>query len=504
MAGKVWLVGAGPSDAGLMTVKGKQVLEQAQVVVYDALVGLGILGMIPKEAERINVGKRLGHHTMKQEDISQILVKKALEGKRVVRLKGGDPFLFGRGGEEMEFLKEHGLTCEVVPGVTSAISVPAYNGIPVTHRDFSSSLHIITAHKHKGEPLDMDFASLVKMKGTLVFLMGVTALEDICKGLVNAGMKEDTPAAILQQGTTARQKKVVATVATLKEEALKENIQPPAVIVVGAVCTMAEKLSWYEDMELSGRRILITRPRHLISGMAKRLREKGAEVLEVPAVSIVPRKDTESFQNALERLSEYTVLAFTSPSGVQVFFQRLKLAGMDIRKLSHLKVAAIGKGTARELEERGIFVDYMPKVFDAVSLGKLLCQNCSAKDIIFLPRAANGNPELVKEAVKSGAKVVELPIYDTVYEKENVINLTQEIKQGAIDYAVFTSASTVKSFTELVEPCVYDKVQAVCIGRKTEEAAKSYGMQTFVSKEATMESVVEKLAELAGSEKQKG
>lgn len=504
MAGKVWLVGAGPSDAGLMTVKGKQVLEQAQVVVYDALVGLGILSMIPKEAEKINVGKRLGHHTMKQEDISEILVKKALEGKRVVRLKGGDPFLFGRGGEEMELLKKHGITCEVVPGVTSAISVPAYNGIPVTHRDFSSSLHIITAHKRKGEPLNIDFASLVKMKGTLVFLMGVTALDDICNGLINAGMKEDTPAAILQQGTTARQKKVTATVSTLKEEALKENIQSPAVIVVGSVCALSEKLAWYEDMELSGKRIVITRPRHLISGMAKRLREKGAEVLEVPAVSIVPRADGESFQKALERLSEYTVLAFTSPSGVQVFFHQLKLVGMDIRKLSHLKIAAIGKGTARELEERGIFVDYMPETYDAVSLGKLLCEKCSAEDIIFLPRAANGNPQLVEEAVKSGAKVVELPVYDTVYERNQVIDLTQEIEQGAIDYAVFTSASTVKSFIELVEPCVYNKVQAVCIGKKTEEAARSYGMKTFVSKEAAIDSVVEKLEELAGSEKQKG
>lgn len=504
MAGKVWLVGAGPSDAGLMTVKGKQVLEQAEVVVYDALVGLGILGMIPKEAEQIDVGKRSGHHTMKQEDISQLLVKKALEGKRVVRLKGGDPFLFGRGGEEMELLKEHGITCEVVPGVTSAISVPAYNGIPVTHRDFSSSLHIITAHKRKGEPLDIDFESLVKMKGTLVFLMGVTALEDICIGLINAGMKEDTPAAILQQGTTARQRKVVATVSTLKEKAKKENIQSPAVILVGAVCTLAEKLAWYEDMELSGKRIVITRPRHLISGMAAKLREKGAEVLEVPAVSIVPSTDESSFQKALEKLSEYTVLAFTSPSGVQVFFRQLRLAGMDIRRLSHLKIAALGKGTARELEERGIFVDYMPKVYDAASLGKLLCQKCSAEDIIFLPRAANGNPELVEEAIKSGAKVVELPIYDTLYEREQLINLTWEIKQGAIDYAVFTSASTVKSFAELVESCVYDKVQAVCIGKKTEEAAKSYGMKTFVSKEATMESVIEKLEELADSGKQKG
>lgn len=499
MAGKVWLVGAGPSDVGLMTIKGKQVLEQAEVVVYDALVGLGILALIPKEAERINVGKRSGHHIMKQEDINQVLVKKGLEGKRVVRLKGGDPFLFGRGGEEMEALKEHGISCEVVPGVTSAISVPAYNGIPVTHRDFTSSLHIITAHKRKGEAVDIDFISLVKLKGTLVFLMGVSALEDICKGLMNAGMAEDTLAAILQQGTTARQRRVVATVATLKEEAQKENIQSPAVIVVGAVCALSEKLSWYEDMQLSGKRILITRPRHLISGMAQQLREKGAEVLEVPAVSIEPVKDMGNFQKALERLSEYTVLAFISPSGVQVFFRQLKLAGTDIRKLAHLKVAAIGKGTAKELEERGIFVDYMPEVYDAVSLGKLLCQQCSAEDVIFLPRASSGNPKLVEEAVKSGARVVEVPMYDTVYEKENVIDLTEEIRQDAIDYAVFTSASTVKSFAELVDSCVYEKVQAVCIGKKTEEAARSYGMKTFVSKEATIQSVVEKLEELAGN-----
>lgn len=501
MAGKVWLVGAGPSDPGLMTVKGKEVLKQAEVVVYDALIGMGILTMIPKDAERIHVGKRSGNHTMRQEEISQILVEKAKEGKRVVRLKGGDPFLFGRGGEEMELLKEHGISCEVVPGVTSAISVPAYNGIPITHRDFSSSLHIITAHKREDKPLDIDFASLVKLKGTLVFLMGVKALEDICTGLRNAGMAEDTPAAILQQGTTAKQRKVVATLATLKEEAQKESIQSPAIIVVGAVCSLAEKLSWYEDLELAGKRILLTRPRHLISQMAEKLRKKGAEVLEVPAVSIEPRIMDESFQKAVEKLEEYTVLVFTSPSGVQVFFDQLKTAGIDIRKLAHLKIAAMGKGTGKELEERGIFVDYMPEIYDAASLGKLLAEKCTAQDVIFLPRAANGNPELVKEAEKSGSKIIELPIYNTVYEKESIIDLTKEIKEESIDYVVFTSASTVKSFTELVNPGAYHKVQAVCIGKKTEEAAKSYGMQTFVSKESTMESVIQRLQELTASEK---
>ena len=235
--------------------------------------------------------------------------------------------------------------------------------------------------------------------------------------------------------------------------------------------------------------------------MAEKLRKKGAEVLEVPAVSIEPRIMDESFQKAVEKLEEYTVLAFTSPSGVQVFFDQLKTAGIDIRKLAHLKIAAMGKGTGKELEERGIFVDYMPEIYDAASLGKLLAEKCTAQDVIFLPRAANGNPELVKEAEKSGSKIIELPIYNTVYEKESIIDLTKEIKEESIDYVVFTSASTVKSFTELVNPGAYHKVQAVCIGKKTEEAAKSYGMQTFVSKESTIESVIQRLQELTASEK---
>ena len=222
--GKVWLVGAGPSDPGLFTLKGKRVLQKAEVVVYDALAGQAILSMIPEDAEKINVGKRASHHLMPQEEINKILVKKALEGKRVVRLKGGDPFLFGRGGEELELLKAHQIPYEVVPGVTSAIAVPAYNGIPVTHRDFCSSVHIITGHKKKGDTYDIDFEALVRTKGTLVFLMGVTALADICDGLLKAGMRADMPAAILQQGTTAGQKRISATVSTLPEEVQKQEI----------------------------------------------------------------------------------------------------------------------------------------------------------------------------------------------------------------------------------------------------------------------------------------
>ena len=241
--GKVWLVGAGPSDPGLFTLKGKQVLEEAEVVVYDALAGQAILNMIPDTAEAINVGKRSSNHTMAQEKINELLVTKAKEGKRVVRLKGGDPFLFGRGGEEIELLAKEHVPYEVVPGITSAISVPAYQGIPVTHRDFCSSVHIITGHKRAGKSYDIDFEALVRTKGTLVFLMGVSSLGDICRGLLEAGMVPDKPAALLIRGTTSSQERIVATVGTLEAEVMRRGARTPAIIVVGDVCALAEELS---------------------------------------------------------------------------------------------------------------------------------------------------------------------------------------------------------------------------------------------------------------------
>ena len=265
--GKVWLVGAGPGDIGLFTLKGERVLREAEVVVYDSLVGQGVLSMIPEQARCINVGKRAGNHTMPQEQINQVLLKEAQKGFRVVRLKGGDPFLFGRGGEELELLKAHHIPYEVVPGVTSPLAVPAYNGIPVTHRDFTSSLHIITGHKKKGMEYDIDFQALVHTKGTLVFLMGVTALEDICQGLLKAGMEPDMPAAILQKGTTAGQRRIVATVETLPEQVKRQGIETPAIIVVGKVCELAKRFSWYEELPLAGWKVLVTRPKDLISAM---------------------------------------------------------------------------------------------------------------------------------------------------------------------------------------------------------------------------------------------
>lgn len=497
MTGKVWLVGAGPGDTGLFTIKGKQVLEQAQVVVYDSLVGDGVLAMVPKTARLIHVGKRAGHHTMKQEMINQVLLEEAQKGYRVVRLKGGDPFLFGRGGEELELLSEHGVPYEVVPGVTSCIAVPAYNGIPVTHRDYCSSVHVITGHKRAGhDPKDsrmgIDFEALVRTGGTLVFLMGVTALEDICRNLLEAGMSPSTPAAILQQGTTAGQKKIVATVATLKEEVDRQGIETPAIIVVGQVCQTAERFSWYEKLPLFGCKVLVTRPKELISSMAAKLRKEGAEVLELPAIAVNPVNDRKKLRECLRKLETYQWIAFTSPSGVRIFFELLLEEGKDIRSLGNVKIAAIGGGTGKALKRQGICADLIPEIFDGASLGKKMAEVCEPDASILLPRAAIGNHEIIEELTKRpDLKVDDIAVYDTVYEQQELIDVAGEFEKGRVFCAVFTSASTVRGFVQATPGLNYTKVRAACIGPQTQAAAESYGMCTQVAAEASIDSVIE-------------
>ena len=485
MNGKVWLVGAGPSDVGLLTVKGKEVLERAQVVVYDRLVGAGILALIPQEAETIDVGKRAGNHTMPQEEINRLLLQKAQEGKEVVRLKGGDPFLFGRGGEELELLTEHDIPFEIVPGITSAISVPAYNGIPVTHRDYTSSVHIITGHKKRDEKLELDFESLVRLKGTLVFLMGVSALSDICNGLLQAGMEPNMPAAILQQGTTAGQKKIIATVATLEQEVEKQGIETPAIIVVGKVCELGNRFAWYEKKPLFGKRVIVTRPKERSGTLCGKLRQAGAEVVEIPTIKTVPIIENKALEKEIQRLKEYQYLAFTSPAGVKVFFDMLKMYHTDIRSIGSAKIAVIGKGTKRELEERGIMCDFMPEIYDGEHIGVLLGETAKDGERILIPRAAEGNLQLIEEIEKrTKAEITDLPIYETVYE-------SARFEPEHVDMAVFTSASTVKGFARAINKLEVKNILAVCIGKQTQAEAEKLGMNTITAKEATIDSLVE-------------
>lgn len=491
--GKVWLVGAGPGDAGLFTLKGKKVLEQAEVVVYDSLVGDGVLAMVPDAARTINVGKRAGNHPVPQENINEILLREARNGYRVVRLKGGDPFLFGRGGEELELLKENEIPFEVVPGITSPIAVPAYNGIPVTHRDYCSSVHIITGHKRAGREYNIDFDALVRTKGTLIFLMGVASLNDICSNLIKAGMDANTPAAVLQQGTTAGQRKIVATAATLPEEAARQGVETPAIIVIGGVCETADKFSWYEHLPLFGYKILVTRPRELVSGMSEKLRRLGAEVLELPAIRVSAVKERETVNQEIKNISNYDWLAFTSPSGVRIFFDELmRDAGADIRTLGGVKIAALGAGTKRELTKRGLYPDLMPDIYDGGSLGSLMADRCEKNAKILIPRAAIGNKELIEALqVRTDLTVTDLAIYDTFYEKSELIDVAKEFEQGKIHCAVFTSASTVKGFAGAVSELDFTKVTAACIGKQTKVAADALGMKTYVAASATMDALTD-------------
>ena len=496
MAGKVWLVGAGPGDAGLMTLKGREVLRQAEVVVYDALVSGGVLAMIPEGAKRIYAGKRSGNHFLRQEETNKVLLEEALAGRRVVRLKGGDPFVFGRGGEELELLVEHGVPFEIVPGVTSAFAVPAYSGIPVTHRDYCASVHIITGHRRADHSYDIDFDALVRTRGTLVFLMGIAALPDLMNGLLAAGMDPDMPAAVLERGTTSRQRRVSATVGTLERVCAQRVIQTPAIIVVGRVCALADSFGWAEKRPLAGVRVLVTRPRELVSTLSDMLRERGAEVVELPAIRTVPVRDMTNVDAAIQRLSRggYDWLAFTSPSGVGIFFDRL-IALRDLRALHGVKLAAIGQGTQKALLKYGLRADFLPSVYDGETLGRELRDVCAPGSRILIPRAAIGNPELIAE-LEQGEQlsVDDVATYDTEYA---VAPDAEGLLLADVDFAVFTSASTVRGFAAAVPDADLSKVNAVCIGRQTAAEAQKRGMRTWIAERATLEALVKRVEDAA-------
>ena len=493
--GKVWLVGAGPSDVNLLTVKAKELIESADIIVYDSLVGDAVLSLIPTQTTCIDVGKRAGNHTKTQEEINRILCDEALQGKKVVRLKGGDPFVFGRGGEELELLVKNNIEFEIVPGVTSAVAVAAYNGIPVTHRDFVSSLHIITGHKKKNEELDLPFESLVNTNGTLVFLMGLSALPFIMKGLIEAGMDKNMPAAVLQQGTTSKQKKVISTISNITSDVEKAEIHTPAIIVVGKVCSLSDKFEWYEKMPLFGKKMLVTRPKDRSSALASKLRKLGAEVVEIPAIKTVEIDINENIQSVYANIRDYNYILFTSPFGVKVFLGQLRKLNIDIRRIGDARIGAIGSATKTALNEAGLMVDIIPKVYSAKELGKYVAEVCTDADKILIPRAEIGSPDLIEELNKCGAAITDLAIYRTIKNhNENDIYeklLAEKAIMADNCYVLFTSASTVEGFVDMAGKKDYNKVKAICIGEQTKAAADKYNMKTYVSEEATIDSMVE-------------
>lgn len=502
--GKVWLAGAGPGDGGLLTVKTRRLMEETDVIVYDALVSMEILSLIPSGKKLIDVGKRAGNHPVPQEEINEILLRETKAGKKVLRLKGGDPFVFGRGGEELELLIQNDIPYEIVPGITSAVAAPAYAGIPVTHRDFNSSFHVITGHPSKDGTNRIDFTSLIGMEGTLLFLMGLGAIHVICEGLVSAGMSPDTPAAVVERGTTSMQRQVISTVGKLEADTKAQGIHSPAIILVGKVCALATEFEWAGKRPLAGRQILITRPKQNISKLAGKLRELGAQVIELPSTITEPITPNEKLQEVLQTFGSRAAqewLVFTSPIGAEVFFEQLRELRIDLRQLfsgsAEVKIAAIGSATAKALSGYGLFADVVPKTYSAEYLGAELAANAAKDSIVTIVRAAAGSEELIPPLTDAGITTQDVALYHTLYQTHDEVSekLAQMFMAEQIDAVTFTSASCVEGFVRALKDLDYKIVPAVCIGEQTAAQAEKYGMKTMIAEEATIDSMINLLKE---------
>ncbi|MBO4830118.1 MAG: uroporphyrinogen-III C-methyltransferase [Fibrobacter sp.] len=553
--GKVYLIGAGPGDPGLLTVRGKSILEKADVVVYDRLVSPGVLSLCNPKAKMVDVGKMPTHHKVKQSEINKLLVKFALEmpGATVARLKGGDPFVFGRGGEEALELVATGVEFEVVPGVTSAIAVPAYAGIPVSHRGIATSFHIITGHekevdsrksevgsdsvilsevrstksKDPSQNLSLDFENLAKCQGTLIFLMGIANMDFIARRLIECGKDPKTPLAFIEKGTTPNQRTVMATLETAGETIVRENVTAPAITIMGGVVELGKTLAWKKNLPLSGKRLVVTRAAKQSSGITARLTALGAEVIETPMIETRslekpqtvchPERSTvgaESKDPGLQgsvdfkSLANFDILAFTSTNGVECFFKQLFAAGYDVRVLAGKKIASVGKITEKKLLEFGIRCDYVPEDHTGEGLGLLLRDVVDKCEHVILSEERSSES---KDLVESRILLLQGNLADdtllkllpkatrwTVYETLPVAELP-DWKREAIasaDAIVFASSSAVENFSSVVSAHSENVSRlSFCIGHMTEASAKKHGFETVTSDETTMDSLVKKIVE---------
>ncbi|MFZ2807473.1 MAG: uroporphyrinogen-III C-methyltransferase [Desulfosalsimonadaceae bacterium] len=486
MNNKVYLVGAGPGDTGLLTLKGKSCIERADVIVYDYLAADALLQYARKDAELIYAGKKGGDHTLTQTEINALLVQKTLEGHTVTRLKGGDPFIFGRGGEEIEALIEAGIQFEVVPGVTSAIAAPAYAGIPLTHRKFTSTVTFITGHENPDkEASSINWKALADMGGTLVFLMGVKNLPNITSRLRQQGASENTPVALVRWGTTSKQQAVTGTLATIIENVRTAGLTSPCIIVAGEVVALREKMKWFENRPLFGKKIVVTRARAQASDMVARLTDLGAECLEYPVIKTVPPDDYARLDKAINTLSGYHWIIFTSVNGVDFFFNRLGENGYDARALGGLRTACIGPVTAERLKSHGIATDILPDSFQAESIIKAFKNEPLTGKRVLLPRAAEARMILPEELSKMGAKVDEIAVYRTVDDTEHIDQLIRQLEDQAIDLITFTSSSTVTNFKKLIPEDRFDALMEhtaiAAIGPITAETADKNGFRVNIS-----------------------
>lgn len=498
--GKVYLVGAGPGDAGLLTLRGAELLGRAEVVVYDGLVNPELLRLAPSSAEIIYGGKRAKEPAISQGQLNAMLIAKARAGKSVVRLKGGDPYVFGRGGEEAEQLADAGVPFEVVPGVSSFVAVPNYAGIPLTHRDFCSKLTLITGHEDPSkEASSIDWAQVARTPGTKVIMMGTDRIGQIAQLLVGHGMSPATPVAMVRWGTTGRQQSIEGTLATIAEVAAREAIGPPTVAVVGDVVKLRPKLNWFERQPLFGQRIVVTRTREQASELARQLRSLGADVLEIPTIKLAPPTRREDLVDALLELNAYDWLVFTSPNGVTKFFEYFFKQFHDMRDIGGARIAAVGPATAKKLKELHLQVDLMPDEALAANIAEAFAEFENIENLkICLLRAEVANRELPEALEALGAIVDDVPCYQTEAETEDRSGAAARLLETGADWLTFTSSSTVAHFHARFDlPALLKKfpeLQMATIGPETSKALAALGLRPNLEAKAhTIDGLVEAL-----------
>ena len=494
--GKVFLVGAGPGDTGLITVRGKQLIDSADAVVYDALANSALLPPGARETGRPElyyVGKRGGSKDLvTQDEINALLIKLAREGKRTVRLKGGDPFVFGRGSEEAQALNDASVTFEVIPGVTAGIAAAAYAGIPVTHRTLSTSVTFVTGHEDPAKPdTQTNWSALAKAGGTIVLYMGVKTLSGISDALIKGGMPGEIPAAAIQWATHPRQRTVVATLATIAAKAEEQNITAPVITVIGWSVVLRDELNWFEHRPLFGKRIVVTRATQQAPILSEKLRELGADAIEMPATQIA-RLDLGPLRNSIDRIADYDWLIFTSQNAVAIFWEQLLGRGKDSRALAGLKIAAVGPATAGALLEHGITVDVIPQRFVAEGLLEMLGERDDVSGSKVLYITAEGARDVLPAGLREmGAELAIIEAYRTIPDGEGAATLARAIEAGKVDLATFTSASAVRGYIDAVGEDLALKVPAASIGPQTSDALREAGIEVEAeAEESTIDGLV--------------
>ena len=498
--GKVTLVGAGPGDPGLLTLKGQRSLEQADVVIYDYLANPLLLGHAPEGAEKIYVGKVRGKHHLAQEQTNALLAEKAAAGLQVVRLKGGDPYIFGRGGEEAAYLKERGIPFEVVPGVTAGFAAAAYAGIPLTHRDVTTSLALLTGHERPERKLSsLDWEKLATGLGTLIFYMGMTNLKVISEQLIAHGRSPETPVAVVQWATLPRQRTLVGSLQTIAADVAREGIEPPAIIIIGEVVNYRETLRWYDSLPLFGKRILITRPRAQAEAFVQLLQRQGAETICIPTIGIAPPDDLQPLDEAVRQVADFDSLILTSVNGVDAFFERLAANRLDIRSLAGVQLIVVGPKTAEAIEKRGLRPDLIPARYQAEGLvEELLAQGVKGKRFLY-PRAKVVRPVLIEALQEAGAEVVAPVAYQNVRPTGKEEMIRHLLSEGELDAITFSSSSTFDNLVAMFGdelPSLQGRAEFFSIGPITSDSIRKHGFEVALEPEkSTLDDLVAAMVE---------